>query len=90
VQHGPEPAPELDVQGPVEAELELHGAELIGGRVLAQDHHRRVAGQHLRDRENGQRDDEEDDQDRGQAPEEVGRGHPSRGSRISTRTASLP
>jgi hypothetical protein len=75
LQDAREPAPILHDDGSIEPEALAHSGELDVRGVLAQQHHGRIARQHLGDAEDDERHDEEGEEDRGDPLQEIAAGH---------------
>ncbi len=68
----PDPRPELDQKRPVEAEALAYALNVGGTRLVARDHHRRIARRDVEQAEDEQRDDRHHGQGRENTPENIG------------------
>ncbi len=72
MQDAPDPASELDQERPVEAEALPDALHILRTRLVARDHHGRIARRDVEQAEHEQRDDRHDWQGRDDATEDVG------------------
>ncbi len=71
MQDVPDPAAELDQKRPVEAEALADTLNVVGARLVARDHRRRIARRDVEQTENEQRDDRHHRQGRENAPHDI-------------------